>query len=270
MHGYLFPLTFMYAQEVLEELNFKLIIPLRTGYLDGHPASTLDEAEELAELNLEDIISFAKDRVPQGAPVLGVNLGCSYALHMFKATRDHFSRCIIANAQLMARRGAEEASPRAQFMEGFRSAMQNSAVFMDSLRFFKKAVLSNDFMSSQILQRLLDGCEPDAALIANQGDRETLSRVHQELFRTSLAGITSDVFLVDRSRKKFFEDFNGELHFLHGEASTLSNVADVREFAGQFPGSTLKVIPDVGFYFSASHPEIFWGEVKEIFSEQNG
>lgn len=268
MHGYLFPLTFMYAHEVLEELNLKLIIPLRTGYLDAHPGSTLDEAADLTEVNLEDLILFAKERLPEGTATLGVNLGCSYAIHVFKASGGHLSKCIIANAQLMLRKTAEVDSPRAQFIEGFRSAVQNSSVFMDSLRFFKRAVLSNDFTSGQILQRLFDGCEPDAKLIEDPTEREHLSRIHREIFRTSLAGITSDVLLIDRWYTKLPEGFDREIHFIHGEAATLSDVTEVRKFADQFSHANLKVIPDVGFYFGASHPKLFWNEVKDILNCQ--
>lgn len=262
LHGYLFPLLVLQSEKELQKHKIRLILPLRSGFLDSQSAGGILQLEKLAEENLENLELFVQSISKEPIPLVGHIMGAVYAMLLAKRSPNLFSKVISASTFVM-HEGEKNNTFATQFTSGLRKLANNVGIYEVAIRQFQKVILMNERMTKITLRRLFRESPHDLAVINGDERFKPVFEWFQMISLNSVLGISSDLNLMSGSIEKYVRDVPVDLHFIHSADDPYTKPEFIKSLARNNARSTCTVLKEGGHYASASRPEIFWNAVAE-------
>ncbi len=266
LHGYLFPFMMLNAQDALEKLGRRLVIPVRPGYLDDQENTRIYHEGRMIEQTVEDLEAFIRQTWSGPVDVLCHATGAYYAMIIAKNSPDIFSKLIVTSINLMMD-NEDKQSLSASFLGGIRKLAKHNGMYEMLVRQFQKTTFSNDRTTRFVLRRLFR---------ENRTDLDTLNGVlgHGEAFgwyralhAASMVGIASDFGLVNIHAGEALADVTVPVIFLHGPEDCFTSIAEMQSYIELCPFAELKILPEGGHLAIASHAAMFWDQIETVLTE---
>ncbi|MEM7429056.1 MAG: alpha/beta fold hydrolase, partial [Pseudomonadota bacterium] len=267
IHGYLFPFLVLESELQLIAHGLRIILPVRTGFLDGHTASEVFHRGQLVDELLEDLAAFIRIISPDPVPLLGHNMGGFYALLLAKKQPELFSTVIIASINLMNEQ-KDRSSFTSRFWRGYRKLAGDIGIYEIAAKQFQKSVYSSSGATKYFLRRMFRGSRSDLDLLEGKCGSGPAYEWFRQIALHSLVGVSCDFSLTSRPAEEFIRDVPKPVTFLHGAEDPFTTVVEVEAFAAVNPAAACKVLTEGGHYASASHPELFWEAIVREISDR--
>ncbi len=256
VHGMMFGMLLSGARPHLEAAGLRLIVPLRSGYLDTRPLIGLDAKTRLIEADLADLALWIESRNLAPAVLLGHSLGAPVAAAFAAARPALVSRLILLSAN--PGRPAMASDPLAkELYEGYRNLSARGglarAVTLEFSRHYP-----NEASARAILERMFGAAPADRAAMEGEGAAASVYGWFPDLYAASVAGIAEDyAFAMDGAGAQPPQGM--PVLALHGGEDPLCPPGDAFAFAGS--GARAVIIPGAGHFAPASHPAPVWEAV---------
>jgi pimeloyl-ACP methyl ester carboxylesterase len=188
-HGMLYPLLLIAGAAECDRLGIRLIMPVRSGYLDDQSAAALyDEIDATGDL--DDIADFAA-REPGGSmPVVGHSMGASWALRFARRHRARVETLVLLSPHFA---GDQHRTSRfAPFLGGLKALTDRPGLFRYVAWQFRKYYVDTKLVE-RVLRKLFDGSADDLAVLdGEQGDGPVYDWFAAS-YRSSIVGIAQDM-----------------------------------------------------------------------------
>lgn len=268
LHGYLFPFLMLNAQQALERLNVRLVIPVRGGYLDDQDSASTFHEGALIEQTVEDLLSFIHLTWSGPIDVLCHATGAYYGMLIFQRDPTVFSRFVVTSINLMNER-SNSATPSNNFLGGIRKLAKHNGMYKILVSQFQKRVFSNDRSTKYVLRKLFNACPSDLdALNGHAGNGEAFGW-YQALHAHSVIGIASDFDLIHKDPSEFIDGVSVPMVFLHGPNDCFTTVEEMRTYVARNKHAVLQVLKDGGHLAIASHSQICWEAIEDALAAKN-
>ena len=263
LHGVLFPFLLLNAQEQLERLGIRLVVPVRQGYLeDQTKTNSFDEGSVVAQ-TLEDLEEFIRLTWRGPINVLCHSSGSFLGMYLSQRCPDLISRIVAVSVNL-AQDNPEEKTYAASFFSGIRKLSDRTGIHSALVKQFQKTTFSNGAATRFVLRRLFKECATDLDVLNGVlGAGEAFSW-YQAMHATSMVGIASDFRMVYSDPGEAISKIRVPTFFLHGPDDGFTSPDLVRAYTSGNDNVSLEVLPVGGHLVAASHPLLFWTEVDAI------
>ena len=261
-HGLLFPLVATRCLEQLSQFGIKVILPLRSGYLDGRRPANSEEFESTIKESIDNIEEFLKKYIGRKVTVAGFHTGSSYALMSFCRNPDLYNSCLICSGHFFNRKGYKKEGA-SRFLSGYYNSIRNSKIYKSAYDHFMRSVISNRLAASILFKKLFESNKDDALILAGSKAHESSFEMFFEICRSSLPGISCDLYAATMLEPDLAAPYCDRVTFIHGSKDGLTEMDVIESLHARLAGSRLHRIEAAGVYAAISHPQSYWQEVKK-------
>jgi len=172
-------------------LGLRLVIPVRSGYLDEQTHTETLHEGRLIDQTVEDLEAFIRMTWNGPIEVLCHATGAYYAMLLSQKSPDLFSRMVITSINLMGD-DANKTAPSAKFLGGIRKLAKHSGMYETLVRQFQKTTFSNGHATRFVLRRLFRESTFDLDALNGVVGHGPAFDWYQALHASSMVGIASD------------------------------------------------------------------------------
>lgn len=264
LHGFLFPFLMLNAYEALERLNLRLVIPIRSGYLDDHDSAAAHLDGSLIEQTVEDLRAFIQLTWSGPVEVLCHATGAYFAMLIAEQSPDLFSRMVVTSINLMNEQPSDS-SPSKSFLGGIRKLGKHNGMYKILVSQFQKKVFSNERTTKYVLRRLFSDCSTDLdALNGTRGHGQAFDW-YRALHEHSPIGIASDFSLVPKKVVQVIQKIDTPMVFLHGPNDCFTSTDEMAAYVALNKNAELHILKEGGHLAIASHSQGFWDAIEKAF-----
>ena len=260
IHGYLFPFLLLNAQRQLEKHNLRLIIPVRSGYLDGQSGSGDYQEGTLSGQTIEDIEQFVQLQWNEAIPIMGHATGGAFAMLNYHRQPALFSSIIIVSLNLLHSKKRPD-SMSSRFLGGIYKLAKDRGLLEAMTRQFQKTAFSSERTTRFVLRRLFKDCAGDLRALDGVDGADKAYNWYRMLHAHSTLGISSDFELISGCDDSLVQDIGIPMTFIQGESDPFTSVSEISNFIKPNPRAKLVTIPKGGHLVCASNPELVWDQV---------
>ena len=262
VHGYLFPFLMNAAQEYLEQHGIRLIIPIRSGYLDGTDSADLAHGGQLTAQTVIDLCDFVRETASGPLPILGHATGGLYSMLMIARAPELFGDVAVCSLNLL-RAHQKTPSLTSRFLGGVRSLAAKTGIFESLTRQFQRTTFSSEDATRTALRQFFQSNQSDLDILNGTGGRTPAFAWYRYLHSHSLLGIPNDFSVMAAASPSLFEKANRAVTFVHGGDDPATDIDDIRKFASGVPLAKVVALDGAGQLASGSHAEELWAIVAE-------
>ena len=262
IHGCLFPFMLLNAKAHLERHGIRLVIPVRSGYLDGYSESDAFYDSELLDQTVEDLLQFVQQTWHSPVPMIGHATGGFFAMMMAAANPKLFDKVLISSINLFTL-GDDKNSYSSNFFTGFRKLVNDASIYEPIARQFQKTIFSSRKTTKFVLRRLFKGCASDVAVADGQTGFGHCYDWYMQLHKNSPLGISSDFMLMSSGGKDIAKKVRSAVSFVHGPDDGFTTLEQMKDFVASNPLLELRPLSEGGHLVSASHPHLLWDAVAD-------
>lgn len=263
LHGVLFPFLLLNAQEQLERIGIRLVIPVRQGYLEDQTKTNSFDEDSLVEQTLEDLEEFVRLTCNGAIDVLCHSSGSFLGMYLTQRCPDLISRLVAVSVNL-AQENPEERTYAASFFSGIRKLSNRAGIHDALVRQFQKTTFSNAAATRFVLRRLFRESATDLDVLNGVLGAGEAFDWYQAMYANSMVGIASDFRMVYTDPGEAISKINVPTFFLHGPDDGFTSPDLMQEYTSVNENVSLKVLPVGGHLVAASHPMLFWTEVDAL------
>ena len=256
MHGMLLPMMLMGQSEVFKSRNLRIIVPLKTGYLQPQTAGDLMDATGPHDVFELDVLSFASDLFPEPVPLIGVSLGAPAAIRIAARRPELFSRLHIISLHMPDRTGLG-GSFSSKFHAGIR-ALSSSPGMLRTLTWQFRKQFANARTVRSSFQRVFEGSSSDLALLSGAHDGRPAHTWYPEFYRNSILGVAEDFRSAMTDWRSLLRDLPLAVSLIHGREDPLTTVSEVASLARELGDLPLTTLDGAGHIQYATHSEQVW------------
>ena len=132
IHGMLWPLRFMGPAKLLKEKNIRMIVPIRSGYIEEKAYETSGNERGLVEQSIQDIALYQQECLDSKMTILGMSYGGAIALKYASQFPHLISKLFVVSFN-PAVANAVNKNFLGKLFNGLRSLPNKSAIFRLSL-----------------------------------------------------------------------------------------------------------------------------------------
>ena len=264
VHGMMFPVILQGVSPYLYDTNIRLIVPIRPGYLESRPLTSLYQQQDLLENGLEEIADLISSLGISPANILGNSLGASVAIRLAQRLPEKVSRLVLLSINLTRTKKAPRGRA-GQFYSGLRSLTSEADVFkLVNLEFRK--YYADEQMCRTILTRHFGASPADVDVLEGTHTRAPAYAMFSETYRTSVVGISEDFRFVMSSLKNAIGGLSVPAVFIHGTEDPLTEVSEIERSLGPSGDVRLVRAEGAGHFVAVSHGKDVWRTVRDVIS----
>lgn len=256
IHGMLWPLLFLTTSDVLAKHNIKMIVPLRSGYLDNQSAHDIYGTTDMVARSLEDIARYQSECCVGKMPVIGHSYGSVLAIEYARLFPD-----MVSKLSLVAINTVEPTSANKNFIGnlfvGLQSLSNKPGIFRYLTWQFKKYYVDEKTVKP-ILQNMFAASATDYDLIEGKGDTKAIYPWFVELYQKSIPGIADDFKFALGNPKKILKEVEADIMFVHGDEDPLVESQVVEGYADSVENAKVEIIAGAGHHLFNTHEEELW------------
>lgn len=261
VHGMMFPVVLRGVAKHLERHRIRLIVPIRSGYMESRPLTALFDNTDVIEKGLSEISLISQAEALTKVTLLGNSLGGVIALHLARKRPELFSSLVLLSTNLA--QPLEQTSPiGGDFYRGMQNLKSNALLFklanLEYRNFYSdnrtcEHILKKHFAASSLDLDVLDGVYcGDAAY-----------EMFAATYTSSIVGIAEDFFHVFNHRETGADKLSIPVSIIHGAQDPLSTYEEVREILKNTKTGENTVIENAGHFAVASHGDDVWRGVAQ-------
>jgi len=256
IHGLLWPLIMNSPLKLLKEHNIRMIVPIRSGYIDKQGMDDVYGKNDLVAESLQDIALFQKEYLDQNMPVLGTSYGGVIALKYAKLFPEFVSHLFIV-AICTAQASWNEKNVLGRLYFGLKSLANKPGIFRYIAWQYKK-YYADERTVKPILQNIYKSCKADIDVIDGRYESSPIYPCFVDLFQKSISGIADDFKIASNDIKKIAKDITTETVFIHGHHDPMLDTNIVKGYAGVMRSSEVEFINSAGHHIFNTHPKTLW------------
>lgn len=264
IHGMLWPLRLMGPAKLLKEKNIRMIVPIRSGYIEEKAYETSGNERDLVEQSIQDIALYQQECLDSKMTILGMSYGGAIALKYASQFPHLISKLFIVSFN-PAVANAVNKNFLGKLFNGLRSLPNRSGIFRPLAWQFKK-YYANEKTVNPILHKIHTGSQSDLDLISGKLGQAPLYPVFVRLFQNSILGISDDFQFVSSDIKALSKDVNIAVTFIHGSNDSMIDVNVVKKYVDNMQRANLKTIDKAGHHLFNTHEHQFWQIIDDQLS----
>lgn len=252
-HGMLFPLLLLNAGDECDRRGIRLIMPLRSGYLDDQSAAALlrgtDQARDQA-----DIARFM-ERFGGAIPVVAHSVGASWALEFARRHPGRIDSLTLLSPSFLGNHRPE--SVFVAFLGGLRALAQRPGILRYIAWQFRKQFLDAQVVR-QTWRRICGESVDDLAVLDGTTGAGSIYTWFEAAYRSSVAGAADDLATATADWREALARAPLPVTIVAGVDDPLADYASDRAALAAIPGLRFNPLPAGGHLVAASHPGAVW------------
>lgn len=256
IHGMLWPLLLLGSSDVLKEKNIRMIVPLRSGYLDKYAAEDIYGKSDMVDRSLQDIALYQAECLDNKMPVIGHSYGGILAMEYARLFPDMVSKLVIVAVHSVERTPVNN-NFIGKLFGGLQSLSNKPGIFRYLTWQFKK-YYADEKTVKPILQKMFQSSTTDSDLIEGKNGTDPIYPWFVELYQKSIPGIADDFKFAIGSPEKILRQVNADCLFLHGGDDPLFEVKIVKRYAATKNNVRVQTIGNAGHHLFNTHADQIW------------
>lgn len=258
-HGMLFPLLLLNAGAQCERLGIRLLVPLRSGYLDEQSAATLLHGTDAAR-DQDDVARYIA-RFGERVPLIGHSVGAGWALAFARRHPERVGPLILLSPNFLGDR--QPGSVFASFLDGLRALAARPGVLRYVAWQFRKQFLDAKVLR-QAWRRICGDSADDLAVLDGLVGAGPIYSWFEAAYRNSVAGAADDMNAASGDWRAVLADLQRPVTVVIGPADP---IARDREALAGLSGVRVEEMPAGGHLVAASHSEPVWDAIVDALAE---
>ncbi|EKF18629.1 alpha/beta hydrolase [Nitratireductor pacificus] len=263
IHGMMFPISLVGISRYLDTAGVRLIVPIRSGFLESRPPGELAAEGGMISESLSDLAGYIAEEW-NGSPVaiLGQSLGAVLAIRFANRYPGLVSRLILQSINLTQGSGSNGGGAAAFY--GSLKRLSRDGLTFKLVNWQYQKYYADHRTGREILARLFGNCDVDMAVLDGKATGKQAYGMFSDLYRNSVFGMSNDFDFVMNSWEAEARKSRKPISFVHGEDDPLTKPGELERFAAADENRSLIVIPGGGHFIAASHPREFWQAIERF------
>jgi pimeloyl-ACP methyl ester carboxylesterase/DNA-binding CsgD family transcriptional regulator len=218
LHGMLLPLPLIDAEPHLAAAGLRIMMPIRSGYLDDHPVSALRHDGDVVDRDISMIAEWLALRGEPQTPVVGISYGAAPAISL--ACRHP---ALVSHLILLSMNAGGLHDARDDYSFRFYSALgrvSNQPGIARLLAWQFKRYYADPKTVTPVLKRLFGGSAADLAVL-NDNRRASPYQWFSDSYRSSIVGIAEDFRFIMGNWRAQLSAVRCPVNFIHGRDDAL-------------------------------------------------
>ncbi|MEM1267029.1 MAG: alpha/beta hydrolase [Pseudomonadota bacterium] len=258
-HSMMFALFLRNAAPHLHTHGFRLMMPIRPGYLElstGRTQSTDHHVDQF----VQDVADYLEMKGIHRIKTVGHSLGCLVLLR-FAARHPNLTETVSLVSFLKMNTWQGKNGMYRRFGMSLSRLVATPGVFRLLAREFRRRYHSID-AAKTVIRKLFKESPPDVIAFEGDGQRPSSYAAFHESYKFSYVGVAEDftIFYM-RWLDNVASETSLPLQFIQGTDDNATPVEVVRETLNPARGDRLDEIPGAGQFCFGSHPETVWHHV---------
>lgn len=261
IHGMMFPISLPGISRHLDANGIRLIVPIRSGFLESRSPAELAGERGLIGESFADLAACIEQEFDgRPATILGQSLGAVLAIRFANAYPALVSRLILQSINLT--RSAESPGSGAGTFYGSLKRLSNNASLFKMVNWQYQKYYSDRTTGREILARIFGDCALDMDVLDGKLNGKEAYAMFGELYRTSVFGMSADFDFVMNAWQNEVRRIDKPITLIHGADDPLTRPSELERPDGK-AGWTLITIPDGGHFIATSHPKAMWRAIAD-------
>ena len=260
-HGMLFPIVLLNASAACERLGLRLIMPIRSGYLDDPSGSALFKESDRAQ-DQADIAQFAT-RFGRRIPVIGHSIGASWAMSFARRYPEQVERLILLSPNFLG--GGRSTSVFALFLEGLKALAARPGLLRYIAWQFRKLFLDERILR-QVWRRICGESSDDLAVLDGRRGAGPIYGWFEAGYRSSPGGVADDMNAASDNWRDDLASLSGPVIIVFGAHDPIAGYAREPDVVTALPGITMVCLAAGGHLVAASHASETWKAVADVLT----
>jgi len=259
IHGIFWPTIFSHSPEFLLKNKLRLIVPLRSGYVQHYSSADVYGKEDLVTQSLEDIGLYHKIFIGDKISVAGFSFGGTMAIEYA-----HRNEALIKKLYVIAINTGERNEANEGFIGRMFGGLQSMANKRGMFRFISwqfKKYYSDEKVVARVLRKMFDGSKSDLDLLEGQVSGRPVYSWFVDLYQSSIPGIADDFAFTRSDWQNHLATLNIPICYLHGADDAVESSATAKILSEHSIDGEFKIIEGAGHHLIATHGEELWREV---------
>lgn len=265
IHGMLWPLLFLGGADVLKQQNFRMIVPLRCGYLDRQTADGIYGKEDMVAQSLNDIAQYQKECFGSKMPIIGNSYGGVLAIEYARLFPD-----LVSTLFVTAITSVEPTSANSSFIGrlfgGLQTLGNKPGIFRYLTWQFKK-YYADEKTVRPILKKMYMSSNTDFDLIEGRTGNPPIYSWFVKLYQKSIPGIADDFKFVLGNPKYILKKIKADTIFIHGSNDPMVESQIVEDYAAIADNAKIEIIEGAGHHLFNTHADRLWEIVQKYCSK---
>lgn len=257
MHGMMMPVMLMGLGRMLADAGLRLLIPIKSGYLDAQSSNALVHAADTAELWEEDVLDFIEDMFPHPVPLVGTSLGGVAAFRLASARPGLFSELQIVALHMPD--WSDETGTG--FSTRFHDAIRSLSSYPGMLRLltwqFRKH-FANARTVKWSLQRVFESSSADLDYLAGRTTGRPIHDWYPEFYRNSILGVAEDFRIALTDWRAGLGSLPMPVTLIHGDDDGLTTLSEIDRLRAIHANLNLIRVEGAGHLLFATHAAHVW------------
>lgn len=252
IHGMMFPITLAGITRHLESANIRLIVPIRTGFLEERPPADLVRTENFIDDAFADIALWLESEARGPETLLGQSLGGALAIRFANRYPHLVSGLVLQSVNLTGGSGGA-----GRFYGSLKQLSVRPDVFRRvNWQYYK--YYADRSTSRTILSRLFADLPVDMRVLDGEATGTEAYRMFADLYASSVFGMSGDFSFVMNAWEDEARKLDKPITFVHGENDPLTSPSVLSSFMQQDSRYSRHIISGGGHFVAASHGSEVW------------
>lgn len=262
-HGMLYPLLFINGVAECERLGIRLIMPVRSGYLDDQSAAAL-YGESDATRDLDDVAIFVSRFEGGALPIVGHSMGASWALRFGRRHPARVASLVLLSPHFAGDRHGT--SRFAVFLGGLKSLADRPGLFRYVAWQFRKYYVDTR-MVERVLRRLFEDSKDDLAVLAGERGGGPAYPWFAASYRSSIVGIAEDMAASMQNSQAELAALPSPTTIIYGPDDPLAMFVEHVQTSPSPPRAVLRRLRKGGHLVVASHAKEVWDTLSSVLED---
>lgn len=259
IHGIMFPLILCGLSKHLHDAHIRLIVPIRTGFLETGSTSELAPGYDLIAASLDDIAIFVRSSSLSPVTIVGQSLGAPVAMRFSSSYPDLVSRIVLLSTNL-ARTTVSKENQAGEFYGAMRELAGKPEIFGILNRQFDRYYADKD-TCREILHSLFGASPADIDVLEGKISGTPAYEMFSIMYQNSIHGMTADFSFTMRNWNDLSKKLSVPVTIVHGGDDPLTGIDELREIEGPPDTSSTLRVDAGGHFISVSHSRDVWSYI---------
>jgi len=261
-HGMLYPLLLLNCRAACERLGIRVVLPVRSGYLDNQPATAL-YAHHDSDDDFDDLALFISDQPNGTVTFAGHSLGAGWALAFAARHPDLIDHLLLLSPHFP--QGTPTGSRFfAPFLGGLKSLAGRPGLYRYVAWQFRRYFIETTTVR-RVLRRLYEASADDIRVLEGEAGSGPVYDWFASAYRSSIVGIAADMSRGMCDDETKFPTM--QVTVIRGRDDPLVEPTEPNELAVLSGSVRTVLLPNGGHLIAASHPDELWGAVARYLKE---
>lgn len=256
IHGMMWPLLLNSPLSVLKSKNIRIIVPIRSGYIDKEDAESLYRKVDLISESLHDIAHYQRNFLREDITIIGASYGGMLALQYAKLFPKLVSELIVLSIT-PAMPSTINKNFLGRLFGGLKSLSNKPGIFRYIAWQFKK-YYAEEKTVKPILQKIYGSSKTDFDLIEGKSGISPMYPWFVDLFQKSIAGIAEDFKFALNDIEKLSKNLSVKTLFIHGRHDPITEADVIENYVKMMENSEIEIIENAGHFLFNTHSYQLW------------